>query len=40
MSMGWINDDFTRNIVRILAELRALLIVRRPQGIFKLTGMP
>jgi hypothetical protein len=40
VSMGWINDDFTRNIVRILAELRALLIVRRPQGIFKLTGMP
>lgn len=40
ISMGWINDDFTRNIVRILAELRTLLIVRRPLGIFKLTGMP
>jgi HK97 family phage major capsid protein len=40
VTMGWVNDDFLRNIVRILAELRALLIVRRPQGIFKLTGMP
>ena len=40
ITMGWVNDDFIRNIVRILAELRALLIVRRPKGIFKLTGMP
>jgi hypothetical protein len=40
VTMGWANDDFLRNIVRLLAELRALLIVRRPLGIFKLTGMP
>lgn len=37
---GYINDQFIRNIVTLRAELRALLIVRRPKGIVKLTGMP
>jgi HK97 family phage major capsid protein len=37
---GWANDDFTRNIVRIRAELRGAFIVRRPAGVCKVTGMP
>lgn len=37
---GWINDQFIRNLLTLRAELRALLIVRRPKGVFKLTGMP
>lgn len=37
---GWINDDFGRNIVRLLAELRAVLATRRPKGICKVTGLP
>lgn len=37
---GWIDRQFIRNMLTLLAELRALLIVRRPKGIFKLTGMP
>jgi HK97 family phage major capsid protein len=37
---GYINDQFTRNLVTIRAELRAVLAIRRPLGIVKLTGMP
>jgi HK97 family phage major capsid protein len=37
---GWINDQFTRNLVTVRAELRAVLAIRRPLGIVKLTGMP
>lgn len=40
ISTGWINDDFGRNIVRVLAETQALLAIRRPKGIVKITGMP
>lgn len=37
---GWINDQFVRNLLTLRAELRGVLIIRRPKGIFKLTGMP
>jgi HK97 family phage major capsid protein len=37
---GWINDQFTRNMLTLLAEGRWLMIYRRPKGIYKLTGMP
>lgn len=37
---GWINDQFVRNMVTIRGELRAVLAIRRPKGIVKLTGMP
>jgi HK97 family phage major capsid protein len=40
VTTGWIDRQFVRNMLTLLAELRALLIVRRPKGIFKLTGMP
>lgn len=40
VSTGWIDRQFIRNMLTLLAELRALLIVRRPKGIYKLTGMP
>lgn len=39
ISTGWIDQQFVRNIITLLAELRALLIVRRPKGIVKLTGV-
>jgi HK97 family phage major capsid protein len=37
--VGLANDDFIRNIQRILAELRAALVVFRPLQICKLTGV-
>jgi HK97 family phage major capsid protein len=37
---GWINDQFVRNLLTLRAELRALLVIRRPKGIFRITGMP
>lgn len=36
---GFINDDFTRNILRIRAEFRAGFIVRRPSAIARVTGI-
>ena len=40
VSTGWINDQFIRNIVTILAELRACLAVKRPLSFCKVTGLP
>jgi HK97 family phage major capsid protein len=37
---GWINDQFVRNMLTLRAELRAVQIIRRPKGLFKITGMP
>lgn len=34
VEMGFVNDDFTRNLVTIRAELRAGLSVERPAGIY------
>lgn len=36
---GWINDDFTRNILRIRAEFRAGFVVRRPNAVARVTGI-
>jgi len=38
--IGTINDDFTRNIQRILAELRAVFALLRPLAACKVTGLP
>lgn len=40
ISTGWINDQFVRNIVTILAELRAALAIKRPLSFAKVTGLP
>jgi HK97 family phage major capsid protein len=37
---GWINDQFVRNMLTLRAELRAVQVIRRPKGLFKITGMP
>jgi hypothetical protein len=36
--MGFINDQFVRNMQTLLAELRAAFIAWRPTGICKITG--
>ena len=38
--IGTINDDFTRNLQRILAELRAVFALFRPAATVKVTGLP
>ena len=35
ISLGTVNDDFTRNIVRVLGELRAGFTVLRPKAFAK-----
>jgi len=40
ISTGWINDQFIRNIVTMLAELRAALGVKRPLSFCKVTALP
>lgn len=40
IATGWINDQFIRNIVTILAELRAGLAIKRPLSFAKVTGLP
>ena len=37
--VGLANDDFIRNIQRILAELRAALVVLRPPQVVRITGV-
>jgi HK97 family phage major capsid protein len=37
--VGMINDDFTRNMQRILAELRAAFAVFRPTAVCRVTGV-
>jgi HK97 family phage major capsid protein len=40
VSTGWINDQFVRNIVTILAEGRWALATKRPTSFCKVTGLP
>jgi HK97 family phage major capsid protein len=40
ISTGWIDQQFVRNIVTILAELRAALAVKRPLSFCKISGLP
>lgn len=37
--IGWVNDDFARNLVRVRAEMRAGFAVRRPSAIARVTGI-
>ena len=39
VKVGMANDDFTRNIVRVLAEMRAALTIRRPSAFAKVTSL-
>ena len=36
--MGYINDQFVRNMQTLLAELRAAFVVWRPTAFCKITG--
>lgn len=40
IKVGFANDDFINNRVRLLAELRAALTVRRPNAFCKITSLP
>lgn len=40
IKVGFANDDFINNRVRVLAELRAALTVRRPNAFCRVTGLP
>lgn len=40
ITTGWIDRQFVRNMVTILAELRACLAVKRPPSFCKVTGLP
>ena len=37
--VGWANDDFTRNILRTVAETRLNLAIERPSAVLHLTGI-
>lgn len=40
VKVGFVNDDFINNRVRILAEMRGALTVRRPNAFVKVTSLP
>lgn len=40
LQTGWTADDFTRNLVRFIAEERLVLAVERPAAVLKITGLP
>lgn len=40
MRVGWSGDDFTRNLLRTVAEERLNLAVERPDAVMKITGLP
>jgi hypothetical protein len=40
VKVGFINDQFTRNITTILAELRAAFTTFRPSAYCAITGAP
>lgn len=40
VKVGFVNDDFINNRIRILAELRAALTVRRPNAFCQITSLP
>ena len=40
MRIGFANDDFTRNLVRYVAEERLVLTVERPAAVLAITNLP
>jgi HK97 family phage major capsid protein len=40
MRLGYTNDDFTRNLLRTVAEERLVLCVTRPPAVLSITGLP
>ncbi|MDD7814449.1 phage major capsid protein [Mycobacterium sp. CSUR Q5927] len=40
LKVGYTQDDFVRNIVRIIAEERFVLQVERPSAVLQVTGLP
>ena len=40
MRIGYSNDDYTRNLVRYLAEERLVLTVTRPAAVLAVTNLP
>jgi hypothetical protein len=40
MRIGFANDDFTRTLVRFVAEERLVLTVTRPAAVLQVTNLP
>jgi hypothetical protein len=40
MRVGYSNDDFTRNLLRWVAEERLVLTVERPAAVLKIINLP
>jgi hypothetical protein len=40
MRLGFTNDDFTRNLIRYVAEERLVLTGARPAAVLKVTNLP
>jgi HK97 family phage major capsid protein len=40
LTMGWANDDFTRNVTRFIGEGRLNVAVERPAAVCTVTGLP
>jgi HK97 family phage major capsid protein len=38
--MGWMNDDFARNITRFIGEERLNIAIERPSAVCSVTGLP